>query len=146
MALVGAGAAVKQGPEMLEKVTNSVKSIMTSHELSQIASTMEMDSMGGTRVPGPGQAEALARYINSTFTSKSGRDPAMDLWGNPYRTDRLDDGRLILLSVGPNGTRDDCDGGGDAAGAGHDDADDVCCLVTPVLPQDSPYRSLKEGH
>lgn len=113
LALGGAGAAVKGGGKVATQVVDTVKAVLTRSELSEMAKLIETDSALGKHPPR--DAKALRSYIGENVRARSGRDPADDLWGNAFRIVRQGRER-VLLSTGPNGTRDRC--AGDAIGEG----------------------------
>lgn len=162
LALGSAGVVANGGGKVATQVVDTVKAVLTRSELSQIAKLLEADSALGKRPPR--DAAGLKAWLGENMRGRSGRDPADDLWGHPYRIARQDRERVVL-SLGPNGKRDRCAGtaGEDAKRAreaterelrgeaqpeqtGDDDLCVTLNLVTVKAPKGdrSPFRSMHE--
>ncbi len=103
----GAGVAAKGGGDVSRKLIDTVKVVVTRFEMGAVAQAIEIEidaTMGGS-VPSDGAK--LEAYIKENVSSRTGRDPSMDLWGKPYHIAKIG-GKLTLFSFGPNGQRDRC--------------------------------------
>jgi len=131
LVLVASGLAgvAKTAPATTERVLNTFRGIAVQHEVASIAHAIELARTLSQSTPPPGDADRLAVFIRENMSAKS-RDPALDLWGTPYRLEQQGSG-LVVVSCGPNGSREVCptdftppEPGTEAAGP-----DDVCEVV-----------------
>lgn len=126
-ALLASGTigAAKKGPDVVAKVTETVKVVMVRYELSQLAQAYDRDRVLDMPVPKPGQPEKFAEWVRANLRAGANRDAANDLWDVPYRFDWAS-GVATIRSVGPDGQPGPCASGEIAEGA-----DDLCEIVTP---------------
>lgn len=101
----GAGVAAKGGGDVSKKLIDTVKVVVSRFEMGGVAQALEIDATLGSGLPKDG--DAFAAYVRENVKSRTGRDPAMDLWGQPYHLVRIGD-KMTLLSFGPNMKRDQC--------------------------------------
>lgn len=119
----GTIGAAKNGPEVVAKVTDTVKVVMVRYELSQLAQMYDRDSILGLPVPKPGNAEKFSEWVRECLRAGGGRDAAQDLWETPYRFDWAT-GVLTMRSVGPDREPGQC-----ASNEEREGVDDLCEIV-----------------
>ena len=119
----GTIGAAKQGPEVVAKITDTVKVVMVRYELSQLAQGYDRDAILEMPVPKPGEPEAFSEWVRKSMSARGGRDPALDLWEVPYRFD-WSSGSKVMRSQGPDLQPGPC-----ASGEPQDGADDLCEIV-----------------
>jgi hypothetical protein len=112
--LIGGGvtAGTGAGQRAMNRIVDTVKTVVCTMELGEIADAMQMDSFlyGDSVVKNPGM---IADYIRNTMKSKNpNRDTSLDLWLNPYLMQRAKNKKrekiVILRSTGANGKKDQC--------------------------------------
>lgn len=135
--IVGGGLAAtgKVAPELTKRVIDTVKTVLVRAELAQLASALERDAAIDLRVPRTDDPAGLQNYIHENMTARAGRDPANDLWEQPYRYELVADSPR-LASAGPDQTVGVCAG---AEGQG----DDLCENVKLPNKNDSPFRQIE---
>jgi hypothetical protein len=137
MAIMGAGVVVG-GPklgELMDKVLDTYRSLATTYELATIRERIVTDYESSGTLPRTMNEEAMTEYIHEVMRVHSGaRDPAIDLWQNPYL---FDDGSepnwYLVFSTGPNGEADSCK---------EDGGDDVCAWMELEKTQ-SVYKQIR---
>ncbi len=102
----GGGVALKGGGAVGTTVIDTVKTVMTRYELSEAARHLELDITLGERAPR--STRQLAKWLRDNHRARLARDPAEDLWQQPYVFRRGRKYRFALVSHGANGQRDRC--------------------------------------
>lgn len=106
--LLGGGAVVAHsGAQLGTEVLDTVKVVAARWELSSAARAIEADFVSHGALPGSRSLADFGAYLRENLRSNFGRDPALDLWQNPYRYRRLGSD-IAVISYGPNGRRDAC--------------------------------------
>ncbi len=111
LVLVGGGAvaAVGSGRDTYNRITDTVKTIVSRYEMSNISTALQAEIIGSGGLPDlEYEEEDVSEYIRGVVQGKYGRDAAMDMWGNPYLIEEVSDSEILLVSTGPNGIRDGC--------------------------------------
>ena len=108
----GVTAGTGAGQRAMNRIVDTVKTVVCTMELSGIADVLQMESFmyGDDMVDSPSD---LAQFIRDNLKSKNpGRDTSKDLWLNSYLMQRAksNDGEkiIILRSTGANGAPDQC--------------------------------------
>ena len=130
----GVASAVKTGPQLAEKIVDTVRIVMVRYEANAYATQLATSCVLGEPVPKPNNPGELSGYINANATAAQGRDPAIDLWGQPYRLEKTGPQQLLLLSTGPNGNRDACK-----------DAEPPPDLVKAAADADQILKAVQQG-
>jgi hypothetical protein len=128
----------KPAKEAAEKAIEMVKATVTTYELSSICDFIQNEfEIAGHKLK-TGDDKALADFIHEFMRVKGGgRDPAIDLWGNPYHFDNWKEKFwYVLYSAGTNGQKDECSEQSESG-------DDVCAWIQ-MERSDSVYKSLRE--
>ena len=119
----GTVGAAKKGPEVVAKVTDTVKVVLVRYELSQLAQTYDRDALLKLPIPKPGDQERFSAWVRECMRAGGGRDAALDLWETAYRFDWAT-GVKVMRSVGPDRLPGPCAGNQEAEGV-----DDICEVV-----------------
>jgi len=108
----GVTAGSGAGQRAMDRIVDTVKTVVCTMELGGIADVLQMESFmyGSDMIDKPGD---LAEFIRKNLKSKNpGRDTSKDLWLNPYLMQRAKnrDGEkiVVLRSTGANGGPDKC--------------------------------------
>lgn len=130
----GVASVAKTGPQLSEKIVDTVRTVMVRYEANAYATQLATSCLMGEPVPKPDNPSELSGYINANATAAKGRDPATDLWGQPYRLEKISQQQLVLVSTGPNGGRDACK-----------DAEPPPDLVKAAADADQILKAVQEG-
>lgn len=119
----GTVGAAKKGPDVVAKVTDTVKIVMVRYELTQLAQMYDRDAILTMPVPKPGEPEKFSNWVRESLKAGGGRDVANDLWETPYRFDWAT-GVKVIRSVGPDKEPGPC-----ATNEVREGVDDLCEIV-----------------
>lgn len=100
LALVSSvGAATDQGGQFVTRSFDLVKKMLPLYELSSVRDRLLSEYEFSGSLPIPGDEQALGDFIREETRSWSGgRDPALDLLGNPYRLESGSEGDNYVFS------------------------------------------------
>jgi hypothetical protein len=104
----GAAVAIGSGRDTANRVLDTVKTVISRYEMSNIQTAMQAEIVSGGGLPDLEYEEDVSEFIRGVVQGKFGRDAAMDLWGNPYLIEEVSNTEILLVSTGPNGLRDSC--------------------------------------
>lgn len=107
IALSGAAAATVGFDQTFGAIIDVVKSTITRFEMSQLSAAIQQEVQATGSVPDTSDLDAVGNFIRDSASGNFDRDPAFDLWGNPYLLVAEGSESLTLLSLGPNGVQDE---------------------------------------
>ena len=103
--LAGSGVWVsaKAGAPGIRDLVDMAKVAITKYEMANLAHHVHLDSASNFSLPDPSNQESVSSYIRKSAFTYAGRDPALDLWGQPYLMSRSGAKNWEIRSWGPNG-------------------------------------------
>ena len=109
MFLAGLATMAGGAKDIVSEVIVKVQVSSAVREMRQLRDHLRLSGQSEGVVPEPGNQESLADWVGKAFEA-DGKDPAYDMWGNPYRFEKVpgDNNLHILLSNGPNTVEDCC--------------------------------------
>ncbi len=106
MTAVGGLFAAGSGPaDIVERVTEKVRTELTKVELNRLAQIIRLDHEANGSLP-PESPEDFAAFVRERSDAKNGRDPSLDLWGRPLFLLDLGDDLFGIVSFGVDGRAD----------------------------------------
>jgi hypothetical protein len=105
IALLSGGVLTQEGgaADVVQRVTDTVRTMATVHELSILKRAYLLDVIGGV---------STDEYDGASYASRrlltNGRPASVDFWGNPYQLD-VGARQVRFWSNGPDGARNTVD-------------------------------------